>query len=205
MDSKPLFCVVGMTRSGTIWTTRLLADTLNLAADTREGDFQYERDAVIWRRDREGAPIRRLHYLPADYPYDRPVVLVIRDPRQIAVSQVFFYDHKNDFNSHARLIIGKWINFMTAWEKDERVATTVKYEDLRFNPWYEVVRIINRLDLKFDATRLHDAVEANDISVMENWAKRKGDIDEWKQYLNTHTLQRIEDRAGDLMRKYGYE
>lgn len=94
---------------------------------------------------------------------------------------------------------------MTAWEKDERVATAVKYEDLRFNPWYEVVRIINRLDLKFDATRLHDAVEANDISVMENWAKRKGDIDEWKQYLNTHTLQRIEDRAGDLMRKYGYE
>lgn len=219
-DTSNLLCVVnGLERSGTIWATRLLGDALNLPTQTRyHGDepFDYDADPAVWGEWREGKLIRRLHHYPAapnapvlNYPYPNiPAIVVVRDPRDIGVSQYYFHTQfKSPDLRTAKIASGRsplWARFYFGWLEDERMLTTVRYEDLRLSPAPELRRIILTLGLEPDLDAIDDAIYNNEFSHMRNWAKRKGIVGGWREELSSAVADRVWERCKDAMRLFGY-
>jgi len=97
--------------------------------------------------------------------YDKKVILLVRDPRDIAVSQLFQWQHRmrpnkkelNDYPPHGAEIspydfimhegagLPKIIDFLNLWQKERpRIPhfLLVRYEDMRSNPERELARIL---------------------------------------------------------------
>lgn len=133
-ENEILFVINGMMRSGTIWLTRLFADTLGVASRTLYHDPPYTEvagDGAVWHFERPGKFIRRLHYFPYEYPYTKatPMIIMVRDPRDVAVSQKKYYNHPT-WEGTIEWSLPRWKNFYTAWRDDERMTTLVRYEDV---------------------------------------------------------------------------
>lgn len=221
MDADPLLCVIGMPRSGTIWITRLIAQAIDSPSQTRykEGSaFDYDKDPAVWGEERPGGLIRRLHVVsgPRAYQYQSPVVLVVRDPRSIAVSHIYYSGREEEnegiFDSHFRWIARRWIKYYGAWIKDDRVVATVRYEDMLRNPQVELSNVImGILRARVPTHRMPSpkeiaaAVEDNSFDRMENWAKGKGIQDNWKTHLSEESMALWRRRAeNSVMKELGY-
>lgn len=204
--TSPIFCVTGLERSGTIWTTRLLADSLGLQSRTRDFPYDtYKKDAVVWGLDRDAPYIRRVHYYPSGLKFSCPVVMVVRDPRDVAVSQAYFYRYTdNKFDSHMRWLAPQWGGFIREWEQDSRLASTLTYESLHLDAVGTIARVISDLDMVVAIADIKNAVAANEFAAMENWTKRKGTIGEWRVKLSPGVANRACRSIMPLMRRFGY-
>jgi hypothetical protein len=122
---------------------------------------------------------------------DRPVVLLVRDPRDVAVSQYFQWlhrmrPHKKRLNGYPRhgSALGIWefvaeheagldrvIGFLNLWaaacEKLESVEV-IRYEQMRAEPADALRRVLLRLGASPDAEGISDAVE---YAAFENMRK----------------------------------
>ena len=116
-----------------------------------------------------------------DY-YDRKVLFLVRDPRDVAVSQFFHWRYRtkawkkdmNDYPPHdadcsvfdfARRDTGglpRIIEFMNLWAAERgklRDHLLVRYEDMRAHPGQALAEIAAFLDIPADAAQIADAVE----------------------------------------------
>lgn len=213
---KPLLVVVGHERSGTIWTTRMLADALNVPSLSREPpsgqpEYEYSADAVIWGKDRPGRPIRRLHYYADAFPYpDVPVLLVIRDPRDNAVSHYHAWTAtKTNLHRHALWFAAgpdsQWARYYRQWLADERVVTHVRYEDLHKSTYAELECILKAFELDVPPPCILRAISDNEFSEMENHRKRRGKVGEWREVMEPRTSDAIWEACRGLMEELGYE
>ena len=221
IDSDPLLCVIGMERSGTIWTTRLIAQAIDSPSQTRyrEPPFGYDRDPVVWGEGRPGGLIRRLHAPagPSAYRYQSPVVLVVRDPRSIAVSQIYFHEREREregiFDAHFKYIIQEWAKYYSAWTKDDRVISVVRYEDMLANPQVElntVVMDIFRAQVPIhrmpNSKEIAATVRDNSFDNMKNWAKGSGIRGNWRTHLSKRSRSRWQSPVAksSIIRELGY-
>lgn len=218
LNTEPLFCAVGKPRSGTIWTTRLVGQAIGSPTQTRDVDDRmpiYKDDPAVWGQDRLGGLIRRLHYYADAYPYRSPVLLVVRDPRDLAVSQAYFYsgDEPADPIGRFKWVLGRWVKFHEEWLRDRRMMTYVRYEDLYENPQRELGRIV--LALINHGLSIHRvptskqvacAVHDNSFDRMENWTKRKGTVGEWREHFDKASVQLWEKarREHGIFAELGY-
>lgn len=127
--------------------------------------------------------------------YDRRVVLLVRDPRDVAVSQYFQWKHRmrpwkkriNGYPAHGTEVspfsfvmnpaIGMpaIIDFMEVWERElERcnAALLVRYEDLRADTGRELGRLLEFLGAPASPEEIQDAVR---FSSLENMRKLEGE------------------------------
>lgn len=209
---NPLFIVNGIERSGTTWITRLLAQCLDSPSITRyhDAEYSYKADSVVWGLDRPNRPICRLHYpvslIPPDY-YNIPILLVVRDPRDHAVSHYHASTgimKRPDIDSHARWVAGTWDIFYSQWLGDER--WWMRYEDMHENPYGEIRAAIGAFGLPIPSDEtVTAAIHDNEFSRMENHSKRKGKVGEWRASLKPETVHYIEQACGDTMRVFDYE
>ena len=221
-DADPLLCVIGWWRSGTIWATRLIAQAINSPSQTRYSKipFRYKRDPVVWGEGRPGGIIRRLHKWSHGYQYQSPVVLVVRDPRAVAVSHTYFRGHEKEkgaFDAHFRWTVGNtvgnWVMYYQAWVKNDKVAAIVRYEDILDNPQVELCTIVEKLVSQGvpihhtpSSSDIATAVKDNVFDVMENHAKRKGIRDDWKGCLSrdVQLWWEVEREKHEIVRRLGY-
>lgn len=215
-----LFVVTGLERSGTIWLTRLLADALQLPSQTRPHNppFTFADDPAVWGENREGKFIRRLHEWPSTLDlagvsrtYELPYIVIVRDPRDTAISQAHFYNH--DPNARARWLAGgetsNWQRFYLGWLRDDRCLTHIRYEDLLANTRQELIKLLGNLYIDEIADyppedQIKAAIEANSFANMDNPLKRIGKARNWEGILTPDTLAEIDRASGEGMRRFGY-
>ncbi|MET4129238.1 sulfotransferase domain-containing protein [Roseovarius sp. MBR-6] len=130
----------------------------------------------------------------ADF-YDKKVLLLMRDPRDVAVSQFFQWRYRMrpgkkalndylpdgdespifDFVMHEGGGLPKVIAFMNLWAQEMakvRALELVRYEDMRADPHEAMTRVARFLDIPADAVAVQDAV---DFASYENMKKKETD------------------------------
>ena len=132
--------------------------------------------------------------------YDKKIVLLVRKPQDVAVSQFFqwkyrmrpakksmnkypphdadvsIYDFVKDPNQGLRNIV----EFMNDWARELpniKDLLVVRYEDLRTQPEYEMERIIEFLDMQPSEELLRDTVE---FASLENLRKKEQENYFWR-------------------------
>ncbi len=124
----------------------------------------------------------------ADF-YDRRVVLLVRDPRDVTVSQYFQWMHRMkpkktrvnryppkgtqvsifDFLTHPIYGMVRCIDFMNLWARDAaRVSDllVIRYEDLRQEPVKGLSEIVAFIGIDAQPEVIHDAVEHASVDNM---------------------------------------
>ncbi|PKQ13207.1 MAG: sulfotransferase [Alphaproteobacteria bacterium HGW-Alphaproteobacteria-1] len=127
--------------------------------------------------------------------YDKKVLLLMRDPRDVAVSQFFQWRYRMrpgkkalndylpdgdespifDFVMHEGGGLPKVIAFMNLWAQEMakvRALELVRYEDMRADPHEAMTRVARFLDIPADAAAVQDAV---DFASYENMKKKETD------------------------------
>ncbi len=127
--------------------------------------------------------------------YNKKVLLLMRDPRDVAVSQFFQWRFrmgaKNkllnpylpqnddctiyDFVMHKNGGLENIIGFMNLWAREMhhiRALDLVRYEDMRANPHQALIRIAQFLKIPADADQIEEAVE---YASYENMKKKEAD------------------------------
>ncbi|HSH30207.1 MAG TPA: sulfotransferase domain-containing protein [Thiohalobacter sp.] len=123
--------------------------------------------------------------------YDKKVVLLVRDPRDVAVSQFFQWQHRMrpekkalnqypphgeqcgvyEFVKHEGAGLPKVIDFMNLWAREMgkvREFCLVRYEDMRADPHRALSRVAQFLEIPADPGQIQEAV---DYASYENMKK----------------------------------
>ena len=127
--------------------------------------------------------------------YDKKVLLMVRDPRDVAVSQFFQWRFRMrpakkllnqypphgedctifDFVCHEGGGLPKIIDFMNLWAREMhhvRGFELIRYEDLRADPHKTLSRVARFLEIPASAAQIQDAV---DYASYENMKKKEAD------------------------------
>lgn len=126
----------------------------------------------------------------ADF-YDKKVLLLVRDPRDVAVSQFFQWQHRMrpekkalnqypahgdecsvyEFVRHEGAGLPKVMDFMNLWAREMdkvREFALVRYEDMRADPQQTLTRVAQFLEIPATPEQIRDAV---DYASYENMKK----------------------------------
>lgn len=204
-----------MQRTGTTWLARLLADSFKVPSLSRHWrwDGEQKTDTVIHGLRRKGYPVRRGHWAAHNYPYpESPVVTIVRDPRDQAVSS-FYYREEEKLHDHALWLMGthgeKWCDYLVGWWMVN--APFVRYKDLHGDTYGVLVKLIPQLGLELPPTSdIRKAVRNNDFKTMEKRGKkhilmRRGLVGEWREIMEPKTANLIKERCADIMEFFGYD
>jgi len=149
--------------------------------------------------------------------YDKKVVLLVRRPQDVAVSQFFQWKYRMrpgkmamnryppagaelsvyDFVTNPDVGLPRIIDFMNVWAAELpriRNLLLVRYEDLRSDTEHQLARIVEFLGLKPDAQHIRDAVEFATVENLrkmekENYFWRSGSRVKAKDPNNPHSYK----------------
>jgi hypothetical protein len=131
----------------------------------------------------------------ADF-YNRKVVLLVRDPRDVAVSQFFQWKHRmrsgkkalNKYPAHGADVgvfdfvmdrdagLPKIIDFMNLWQREAAKIgqlLIVRYEDMRTNPHHVLERILEFMGTPGTEVQIDQAVEFASYDNMKKLEEKK--------------------------------
>jgi hypothetical protein len=149
--------------------------------------------------------------------YDKKVVLLVRRPQDVAVSQFFQWKYRMrpgkmsmnrypaagsdvsvyDFVTNPEAGLPRIIDFMNGWARElPRIKNLllVRYEDLRSDPGQQLARIIEFFGLEPDARHIQNAVEFASVENLrkmekENYFWRSGSRVKAKDPSNPHSYK----------------
>jgi hypothetical protein len=149
--------------------------------------------------------------------YDKKVVLLVRRPQDVAVSQFFQWKYRMrpgkmamnhyppagaelsvyDFVTNPDVGLPRIIDFMNVWAAELpriRNLLLVRYEDLRSDTEHQLARIVEFLGLEPDAQHIKDAVEFATVENLrkmekENYFWRSGSRVKAKDPNNPHSYK----------------
>ncbi len=149
--------------------------------------------------------------------YDKKVVLLVRRPQDVAVSQFFQWKYRMrpgkmtmnrypaagtelsvyDFVTSPDVGLPGIIDFMNLWAEELpkiRNLLLVRYEDLRAEPEKQLARIVDFLGLEPDAAHIRNAVEFASVENLrkmekENYFWRSGSRVKAKDPKNPHSFK----------------
>lgn len=224
IDSRPdgKIVVFGIPKSGNVWLVSLLAHYTGLGGI----------DPVA-NRAAAGVGMCHLPYSDALAQRDDFLhgVYLMRDLRDVVVS----YFHQTQVESWRKSFphfhcdtmeqfYYEW--FLTrvvpfhglkthAAEFTSRGLPIVRYEDLLSNPAAEFTRLLHRLGLQLDASRVEATVEANSLERLQREGRqldvyvppahfRRGGHGNFKDEMPPSVLRHIESEFGGLLTRWGY-
>lgn len=245
MTSRIPIYVVGYPRSGNTWVSRLLGDVLNSPVE----GFLSAKPIATEGQERDGMfVVRQLHLRPVYHDIEggltaneicvpkmgsQKIVLVIRDPRDVAVS-VMYYWNLPDIKTaitvmgegvHPLKGIGAWTNFVQEWEDASKymlVPTTTFYENLIWHGSMELSNILHGIgvvnideeDMELSISRQEINKKREQVSKdgdkrpygkeIQVKALRKGVVGDWKQHFSKQDCELAHKYFGEKMLKMGY-
>lgn len=241
--------VAGYTKSGTTWITRLLGDVLNcktggsLPADDEkevatetfgeDSGFTIRKGHFVLMDTIASQPVTKSHRLQwkALRPKDHKVVLMVRDPRDIAVSGSF-YKRKvsvssflNDMikGTNAVRSMGPWNVFMDEWLAKYKKfdAVIVRYEDILQGP-ASFEKLLTDLGFFVNNKMIAESYERQNFKnrvadIMRNGHNyklgkvlnlkfmRKGIAGDWRNHFTRADARNAETHFGELLSYFKYE
>jgi hypothetical protein len=204
--------VTGWPRSGNTHLACLLADALQCPMYGRlrsEGQERVSQYAVEQK------------HLKASEWKGEPVVSIVRDPRDVAVSAWKFWSRPSLEETIQCMIngsylrrIGPWANYVDGW--DAAKVPTVRYEDLIIYPLDTLAHILDMLGLKYDLDRMtlaviHQRFDARKAAMAAEQAKvmlrsmRNGKPGDWRNYFDDRLLGIAYIAWGAQMERHGYK
>lgn len=181
MNARQDIYVIGYPRSGNVWCSRLLGDLLNSPVQARAPKHSIADEGF----SRSGKYIiRQEHLSHGKYQGEQPVVLVVRDPRDVAVSAWKYWKRPSLINTihlmgnggwplpHG----GGWSEFYRWWLDNRNYLTVVSYEDLLANPKIELEIVCERLGVTVDiAHHVDEVIQRQSFDVRKEQAQQHGD------------------------------
>ena len=250
-NSRKTIYVAGYPKSGTTWLTRLLGDALNCPTGASiPAHDATEPAAGGW--DRPGPYIvRKGHYWLESYAGDEPVVpaahrlrfakltdpvvFIVRDPRDIAVSAAHFHSRSietvvdrmisgSSYNLPAwNMYAHQWMAFLRSYAQPKELrACFVRYEDLLHSPVHRLRFVLSQIDTGVEPWRIRTAVVRQSFhhvkkqvashgdkmpggKALNQKLLRKGQIGDWRGQLTGEPLRKLEGAFGETMKELGYE
>ena len=228
--------VTGYPRSGNVWTARLLGDALDFPVVGIQGGWG---SLAAEGFDRPGPRrVMQTHFWPKHgqafrgehlcvdprYREERQLLLVVRDPRDMAVSISHHWKWTLDrtldllINGPGPLSLPPWHEYVTAWLHE--AIPYVRYEDLYRNALVELEKVLCVLDL-VARKPLADVVERQSFSVKRKEMEQHGDTysfgreaqlehlrsgktGEWKGAFSDEQAVRAIEIWGPLLKTLGY-
>jgi len=240
MGDRRVIYVTGYPKSGTVWLTRLLADALNCPAlpqsdeDVKDwvtegldrpAPFEVRHDHFVLTRIGDCPVVPALGYLAWKMLTDEIVVLIIRDPRDIVVSDAHHFNRPLDESLDAILNGSSahppWIVHIGEWQNARFDYDCVRYEDLLVDPEGVVSRLFAHHELPFEQCRLRAVVQRQSFAERKRWTElhgdmlprgrefqlrqlRKGIAGDWHNHFKRAHGRYMEKHLGELMREQGY-
>lgn len=214
----PSIYVTAYPRSGNTWLNRLLSDLLSSPMQTEPGQ------PVEWFGEKQewNYVIRKRHLQGHDFLNpDGPVIFIHRDPRDIAVSAMFYRSldptDESLMSVIQQMISGKvrrkldvpgvYETWIRSWlTRDDAIKT--RYNLLFVRPVKELIHIVKRatgLTLKDDWVT--DCVARQGF---KNWkgryphSMRRGVVGDWRNYFKLEHGKFMATHLNDLMMEQGY-
>jgi len=195
--------VVSFAKSGRTWLrvmiSRLYSQVYDLPEDVMIGFDNFHNldrrvPRIFFTHDNYIADYTGNTDSKADF-YDKKVVLLMRDPRDVAVSQIFhlrfrtsaekkmlndYPPHEDDDDLFAAVChegggLPRIIDFMNLWAREMprvRALELLRYEDLRADPLTAMTRLARFLDIPASQEQIRDAV---DFASYDNLKKKEAD------------------------------
>ena len=205
--------VVGRPRSGTVWLNLLLADALDSPLQVRSPNA--EAPAYFGPGRDGGFVVRKAH---GDEKFG-PTVFIQRDPRDVAISTMFFREqtdlfpvvqqmcepYQNSYERHIRL----WLDYRIT----NRAEFYTRYELLHENAVAQLRLIVLTLAGKTIETKTLQAVverqsfakvRENDTEGRFSHSMHKGLVGSWKNYFTPEIGQYMQKHMGNFMIEEGY-
>lgn len=242
MDKQDLY-VSGFPKSGNSFTARLLGDVLDspvtgylnahpIAEEglTRPGPYTIRQLHLRLSHAEHAALLPDAWTMAAKLWHGERVVFIIRDPRDVSVSVMHYWQipSLNDalqamFTGSAPLVgVGSWKGYVTPW-LESNIPLTVRYEDLVADTLDELCMILNGLGIpnpppncmKESVLRQSFGVRRAELEAngdRYNYGKevqlrnmRKGTPGDWQNCYTRLQAQAAEQEWGELLRYLGYE
>ncbi len=110
--------------------------------------------------------------------------------------------------------VGSWSDHVKYWTAQPNISV-VRYEDLLHNPIESIDGILSGIDVTHHHASIGETIERQSFSNRkDNFLRsddevnhkflRKGGSGDWKRFLNSQAIKRIEDTHGRVMRGLGY-
>lgn len=230
--------IFGQPKSGSTWLHRMVASVPGYAAWTPPSvkwwsDHELTRDeldpppAGYTVTKSHSRPTREHLALLADL--DRPHAIIIRDPRDVAVSWAHFvvinenarWPQCKSMSLEERLdyfmdeILERSIGWVTGWleHRDPERSVVTRYEDLKADPVAEMMRIGDHFCLGLSREQIEKVVSKHEFKRATGRKpgeakpefNRKGIVGDWKNAFTDAQADRFRDLAGDRMTEIGYD
>lgn len=244
MRKQPIY-VVGYPRSGNTWLSRLLGDVLNSPVE----GYLNAKPLATEGQDRDGKyVVRQLHLKPHDGSESDPmltawslninkwngdpIVYIMRDPRDVCVSAMFYWDIstiEKAVNAVGGGLwpltgVGKWTAFVDMWDVFPFGMHVVTYEQLHGNPFKEINSIVKdylgehcsgelvRACVSRQSFSEKKATIEHENGVDRPYGKeaqlkhlRHGKVGDWKTYFTSSATRYAYQHFHNHLIKFGYE
>lgn len=214
----------GFPRSGNTWLNRLLSDLFSAGMQTKPGEVV---DYFGEQPMKDDYIIRKTHWYARQYNgygHDGEkshMVLVVRDPRDVAVSVMYYRCVEPQLMSTMKTLfidrelgieqpvpVAGYRAFTKEWENTHQDYVRVRYEKLHTHPLLELQRVHYWVTNKNpDEEHVKQVVERQKFkNHAENYehSMRKGIIGDWRNHFKQRHGEFITDKAGDIMLAQGY-
>lgn len=147
----------------------------------------------------------------------KPVEKMIRTLNN---SDFAFCSQNDKLQNQLRQIIGSWSDHVKSWIEQKNIPVQViRYEDMIQNTFESFKNAVKFIELENSDSEILNAIKKSDFLLLANQEKkegfkekmiksksffRKGEIGDWRNYLDQKTIEEIISNHNSIMKKYGY-
>jgi hypothetical protein len=244
---KVLF-IAGLPKSGTTWVQTLLASYPGFHEllipeaslyDIKQGRaHDYELPEDIFTRYNHLLVVSKvhshgsLHNCNILHQAGVRYLVVYRDLRDVAVSEIFYLQHSSwhplfaiynglpiseGLKLFARQKLLAYVDWIRTWHKnrDPEASLVLRYEDMLADPLKNLTRVADHFLLDSSPTRIASIIESNSFqrasrgraSGQEDRSSfyRKGVAGDWRNHFTPEITRLYKNLIGDFLIEYGYE
>lgn len=244
MSERQTIYILGYPKSGTTWLARLLGDALNSpVTGYREGEVSFaeegqNRPGLYLIRQGHAVSVEHgdtltpeRHEFAYKHLTNERIVIMIRDPRDVAVSASFHWGMDITKTLHCMgrgewplTHGGGWCEWVRKWKILHTLSGKhfkTSYERLHTEPGSEVATVLFYLGIPEALNDTRDVVSRQSFTTRRTWTEqhgdelnygkerqlqflRKGIVGDWRNHFTQEHKELAEGYFGETMRELGY-
>jgi len=135
-------------------------------------------------------------------------------------SDFAFCSQNDKLQNQLRQNLGSWSNHVKSWTEQKNIPVhVIRYEDMIQNTFESFKNAIHFIGLNRIDSEIQEALRKSDFSILADQERkdgfkekmiksklffRKGEIGDWRNYLDQKTIEEIISNHNSVMKKYGY-